>query len=62
MQDRTLRNFDTRIIDRNIARKVVARDDYKTFVTELEDCAHLADESEVDFIASPKRDDDKSKN
>ena len=58
MYDRTLRRFDTRIISRHIARKIVSRDEYQAFVDAQEDCAHLADQSEVEFVASGKRDDD----
>ena len=58
MYDRTLRNFDSRIVHRNLARKVVSKEDYKAFMDALEDCSHLAEESKVEFVASGRRDED----
>lgn len=54
MYDRTLRKFDSRIVQRNVSRKVVSKEDAKAFVDALEDCSHMAGESEVEFISSPK--------
>ena len=62
MYDRTLRNLDSRIIARNLARKVVSKDDYKAFIDGLEDCAELAEESTVEFVASGRRDEDENDN
>jgi hypothetical protein len=59
MYDRTLRKFDSRIVERNLARKVVSRDEYQAHLDALEDCAHLADESDIDFIASNRSSSDK---
>ena len=56
MYDRTLRNLDSRIIRRNLTRKVVSREDYKKFIDNLEDCEHLAETSKVEFVASGRRD------
>jgi len=61
MYDRILRKFDSRIVQRHLARKVVSRDEYKAHVDELEDCSHLANESEVDFVASPRKDETEEK-
>ena len=61
MYDRTLRKFDSRIVQRNLARKVISRDEYKAHVDKLEDCAHLADESEVEFVSSPRKDETEDK-
>jgi hypothetical protein len=52
MYERTLRKFDSRIVQRHIARKVVSKKEHQTFVSALEDCAELAGESTVDFVAS----------
>jgi len=54
MYDRTLRKFDTRIVQRNVSRKIVSKDEAKAFIDALEDCSHLAGESEVVFVSSPK--------
>ena len=61
MYDRTLRKFDSRIVQRNLARNVVTRDAYKAHVSELEDCSHLANESEVEFVASPRKEETEEK-
>ena len=61
MYDRTLRKFDTRIVQRHLARKVITRDEYKSHVDALEDCSQLADESEVEFVASPRKDETEDK-
>ena len=58
MYDRTLRNLDSRIVHRHLARKVVSKDEYKAFIDGLEDCADLAEESTVEFVASGRRDED----
>jgi hypothetical protein len=61
MYDRILRKFDSRIVQRHLARKVVTRDEYKAHMSKLDDCGHLADESEVDFVASPRKDETEEK-
>jgi len=61
MYDRTLRNFDSRIVQRNLRRKVVSKDEYKAFIDNLEDCEHLADESTIEFVASGRRDEGNDK-
>ena len=55
MYDRTLRKFDSRIVQRHLARKVITREEYKTHIDALEDCSHLAEESEVEFVSSPRK-------
>ena len=52
MYDRTLRKFDSRIVN-SLARKVVNRDEYKPH-DQLEDCSHLADERGR-VVSSPKK-------
>lgn len=50
--------FDSRVVQRHLRRKVVAKEDYEAHLASLEDCAHLADLSEVEFIHSSKSADD----
>ena len=42
--------YDKRVVKRNIARKIVSKDDYDKSLDALEDCSELATEVETQFI------------
>ena len=42
--------MDKRVVQRNIARKIVSREEYNKSLESLEDCSDLAIEVETQFI------------
>ena len=43
--------LDSRIVERNMMRGLISREDYGKHISELEDCAELGVESEVVFVS-----------
>ncbi len=55
MSDEAL--FDNRIVDRNIHRELITREDYEKYLESLEDCADLAEETETKMVFKSAEDD-----
>ena len=50
--------FDSRVVERNIKAGVISREDYEKYLSSLEDCADLADETETQMVFKVEGDDE----
>lgn len=54
--------FDIRVVERNIARGKITREQYEAYLTSLEDCEEMGQETATQFIHRIEDEDDKKDN
>ena len=54
-------NFDRRVLERNLKRGVISKEEYDKFMNQEEDCSENLEQSEVRFVHKVREDAEEKK-